>query len=39
MNADQDRMITVYDPRHSRILAADATGLEQHNWDEWMGKE
>ena len=30
--------ITVSDPKHSRILAADATGFKQHNRGEWMGK-
>ena len=32
-------MITVSDPKRSRILAADATGLKQHNRGEWMGKK
>ena len=35
----QGGMITVSDPTHSRILAADATGLKQHNRGEWMGKK
>ena len=35
----QGGMITVSDPKHSRILAADATGLKQHNRSEWMGKK
>ena len=34
----QGGMITVSDPKHSKILAADATGLKQHNRGEWMGK-
>ena len=32
-------VITVSDPKHSRILAADMTGLKQHNRGEWMGKK
>ena len=32
-------VITVSGPKHSRILAADATGLKQHNRGEWMGKK
>ena len=35
----QGGMITVSDPTHSRILAADATELKQHNRGEWMGKK
>ena len=35
----QGGMITVSDPKHSKILAADATGLKQHNRGEWMGKK
>ena len=35
----QGGMITVSDPKRSRILAADATGLKQHNRGEWMGKK
>ena len=35
----QGGMIAVSDPKHSRILAADATGLKQHNRGEWMGKK
>ena len=35
----QGGMITVSDPGQSRILAADATGLKQHNRGEWMGKK
>ena len=34
----QGRTITVSDPKHSRIPAADATGLKQHNRGEWTGK-
>ena len=35
----QGGMIIVSDPEHSRVLAADATGLKQHNRGEWMGKK
>ena len=35
----QGGVMTVPDPRHSRILAADATGLTQHNRGEWIGKK
>lgn len=31
--------VTVSDRTHSRILAADATGLKRHNRGEWMGKK
>ena len=39
MDTDQGGMITVSDRKRSRILAADATGLKQHNRGEWMGKK
>ena len=39
VNTYQGGMITVSDPNHSRILAADATGLKRHNRGEWMGKK
>ena len=39
VSTSQGGMITVSDPKHSRILAADATGLKQHNRGEWMGKK
>ena len=39
VSTDQGGVITVSDPKHSRILAADATGLKQHNRGEWMGKK
>ena len=39
VNTYQGGMIAVSDPKHSRILAADATGLKQHNRGEWMGKK
>ena len=32
-------MITVSDPKYFRVLAADATGLKQHNRGERMGKK
>ena len=35
----QGGMVTVSDPEHSRILAADATELKRHNRGEWMGKK
>ena len=35
----QSGVITVSDPKHSRILAADTTRLKQHNRGEWMGKK
>ena len=36
VNTDQSGVVTVSDRRHSRILAADATGLKRHNRGEWM---
>ena len=39
VSTDQGGVITVSDPKHPRILAADATGLKQHNRGEWMGKK
>ena len=39
MSTDQRGVITVSDPKHSRILAADATRLKQHIRGEWMGKK
>ena len=39
VNTYQGGMITVSNPGHSRILAADATEIKQHNRGEWMGKK
>ena len=36
VNTDQSGVVTVSDRGHSRILAADATGLKRHNRGEWM---
>ena len=37
VGTNQGGTITVSDQKHSRILAADAAGLKQHNRGEWMG--
>ena len=39
VSTNRSGMLTVSDPKHARILAADATGLKQHNKGEWTGKE
>ena len=39
VSTNRGGVITVPDPNHSRILAADATGLKQHSTGEWMGKK
>ena len=39
VSTNRGGMITVSDPKHSRILAADATGLKQHDKGERMGKK
>ena len=39
VSTDQGVVITVSDPKRSRILAVNATGLKQHNRGEWMGKK
>ena len=36
VDTDQTGVVTVSDRKHSRILAADATGLKRHNRGEWM---
>ena len=35
----RSEMVTVPDRTHSRILAADATGLKRHDTGEWTGKK
>ena len=36
VDTDQTGVVTVSDRKHSRILAADATGLKRHSRGEWM---
>ena len=36
VDTDQTGVVTVSDRKHSKILAADATGLKRHNRGEWM---